>query len=146
MERGWNAYPYGNTYILAFLGMVTDAIPRMLIGDYQSLSTWYSSKFLSISYGAGFSIIAEGLVNFGPYFFWVPLFFIGAILSRVSFNLNDELKGVQDLSIFMKISITYCAIQGIRNTTLTSLKTFMFSTVVIYIATILLNSIRGRKA
>lgn len=146
MERGWNAYPYGNTYILAFLGMVTDAIPRMLIGDYQSLSTWYSSKFLSISYGAGFSIIAEGLVNFGPYFFWVPLFFIGAILSRASFNLNDELKGAQDLSIFMKISITYCAIQGIRNTTLVSLKTFMFSTVVIYIATILLNSIRGRKA
>ena len=144
MERGWNSYPYGNTYILAILGMITDAIPRMVISDYQSLATWYSSEFLSITYGAGFSVIAEGLINFGPYFFWVPLFFIGAILSRFAFDLKPGLQN-NSLNVFMKISITYCAIQGIRNTTLTSLKMFVFSTAMIYVLTVLLKSNLKRK-
>lgn len=145
MERGWDSYPYGNTYILSILGMITDAIPRMLISGYQSLSTWYSSEFLGIPYGAGFSIIAEGLINFGPYFFWVPLFFIGAILSRFAFGLNDGLRDTNSLNAFMKISITYCAIQGIRNTTLTSLKMFVFSTVMIYFATVIFKNLLGRR-
>lgn len=144
LERGWKTYPYGNTYLLAILGMVTDAIPRALINGYQSLATWYSSTFLSISYGAGFSIVAEGLVNFGPFFFWIPLFIIGAVLSRLAFSIDNNSQNNCEIDIFMKISITYCAIQGIRNTSLTSLKTFIFSTALIYVATLLLKGIRKR--
>ena len=145
LERKWDAYPYGNTYLLAFLGMVTEALPRMLINGYSSLSTWYSTKYLSISYGAGFSIIAEALINFGPMLFWIPLFIYGALFSRFFIVENTKETPNSEVSLFMKISITYCALQGIRNTTLVSLKMFIFSTVLIYVATYIFKSFRRNR-
>lgn len=146
IERGWNAYPYGNTYLLALLGMVTEAVPRMLIPGYSSLATWYSTKFLSISYGAGFSIIAEALINLGPVFFWIPLFVFGAVFAKYLIGSKSKKKVNNVISLFMKISITYCALQGIRNTLLVSLKTFFFSTALIFVATYVVKSIRKNRS
>ena len=146
MEVGWDSYPYGNTYLLALLGMVTEAVPRFLIPGYSSLATWYSTKFLSISYGAGFSIIAEGIVNFGPLFFWIPLFIFGFLFARILFGEKSKLSINNALSLFMKTSITYCALQGIRNTALVSLKTFVFSTALIIIAVYVFKSIRKNRS
>lgn len=137
-ERGWKAYPYGNTYLLGLIGMSTERIIFFFIPEYVSLATWYSRDYLGIDYGAGFSIIAEACVNFGPYYGMLMLAFIGVILGRLLFSrsINHE----DPLSLFFLIGTTYSVIQAIRNTTLVATKTWFFSTLLIYfVAKILLN-------
>lgn len=71
---GWNVWPYENTYILALLGMVTNKVIYFLDIPFSLISTWFSQDYLGLTYGAGFSIIAEALLNFGPYI--APLFMV----------------------------------------------------------------------
>lgn len=73
-KHGWDVWPYANTYILALLGMVSNSFIAILGLPFSLISTWFSQDYLGISWGAGFSIIAEALMNFGPYF--APLFMI----------------------------------------------------------------------
>lgn len=90
-KYGWDVWPYANTYVLAVLGMVTNKVIYALDIPFSIISSWFSQDYLGISYGAGFSIIAEALLNFGPLI--APLFMIllGYVISSLIFvdkNLN----------------------------------------------------------
>jgi oligosaccharide repeat unit polymerase len=71
---GWDVWPYENSYLLALLGMVTNQLIYLLGLPFDLVSSWFSQDYLGISWGAGFSIVAEAMLNFGPFF--GPLFMV----------------------------------------------------------------------
>lgn len=90
-KYGWDIWPYGNTYILAIVGMITNRIFSVIGVDFELLSSFFSQNYLNLSWGAGFSIVSEALLNFGPFF--APLFMIilGWIITRlIDLDLNIE--------------------------------------------------------
>ena len=58
--------------------------------EYIGLSTWFSQIYLDINYGAGFTIIGEALLNYGPYVAPFILIILGYIItSTIYINKND---------------------------------------------------------
>lgn len=132
VEHGWDIYPYGNTYILAIMGMITEKFITMLGIPYKSISQWFSQEYIGISYGAGFSIIAESLINYGPY---VSIFFLalqGYIFSKFLIVENIDIKK-EPVSLFLRVSTTSVLISAARNMILNTLKNWVFSVLIIYI-------------
>lgn len=82
-KYGWDVWPYGNTYILAMLGMVTNNLIYFFDIPFELLSSWFSQSYLGISWGAGFSIIAEALINGGLFFAPFILIIQGYLLSTL---------------------------------------------------------------
>lgn len=138
-EHGWGKYPYGNTYLLAILGMVTEKVIKFFIPNYIGVSSWFSQVYLGISYGAGFSMIAEALINYGPYVSIPFLMLLGTLYSRLIASSNIDINE-RPLAMFMKISGLYVMIYSVRNLILGSLKLFVFSTLLIYFAVKILKS------
>lgn len=142
-ERGWKAYPYGNTYLLGILGMVTERVISLFNSNYVSLSTWYSQDYLGIDYGAGFSIIAEACINYGPYLGMFFLLLIGWLLGK--FLFSRMISQSDPICLYMIIGTTYSVIQAIRNTTLVATKTWFFSTLLIFIIVKTILNLSRRK-
>lgn len=88
LQKGYDIYPYGNTYLLGLLGIITDKTIRIFKPEYIDLSTWFSEKYLNLTFGAGFSIVAEALINFGPYFAPIIMIFFGYIIAKIS-NITE---------------------------------------------------------
>lgn len=131
LKYGWGTYPYGNSYLSAFLGMVTERVIMLFQPNYISLSGWFSKSFLGISYGAGFSFVAEAIINYGPYLAAITLLIIGMIFSRLIFSIENVNYIKSPLKSFFFISTAYSMIQAIRNTLLVATKTWFFSTILI---------------
>lgn len=92
-KYGWDVWPYANTYLLAMLGMVTNKIIYILDIPFSTISSWFSQEYLGISYGAGFSIIAEALLNFGPLIAPLIMILLGYLISSLIFvNKNSNYK------------------------------------------------------
>lgn len=129
-------YPYGNTYLLSFLGMVTERITTFLNPDYQGVGSWFSQTYLGIKYGAGFSIIAEAIINFGFTGAYIVLFVIGIIVSKITnicyLNKSNSIRS------FICISVYSCMITMARGTLLTCLKHIVFSIIPIYVIMLIL--------
>ncbi|NTQ65432.1 O-antigen polysaccharide polymerase Wzy [Enterococcus faecium] len=81
IKQGWNIYPYGNTFFYGLITMPTSDIAKILNLNYQPISDWFSQTYLRISNGAGFSIIAEMLINFGPVFMMFFLYIFGMFVA-----------------------------------------------------------------
>lgn len=143
-EHGWGKYPYGNTYILAVFGMVTERVIKIFIPNYIGVSSWFSQVYLGIKYGAGFSMIAEALINYGPYSSIPFLFLLGVIYSRL-ITTNDVDVNEHPLTMFVKISALYVMIYSVRNYILGSLKLFVFSTLFIYIAVLFVRNYKKAR-
>ncbi|MBY0029984.1 O-antigen polysaccharide polymerase Wzy [Priestia aryabhattai] len=89
-KGGWTEWPYANTYVLAVIGMITNKLIYILGIPFELVSTWFSQDYLGITWGAGFSIIAEALLNGGPFFAPIILLIMGyAITSFIYINHND---------------------------------------------------------
>ena len=65
-KYGWDIWPYYNSYMLSILTMLTTKIATILDIPFGFIGSWFSQEYLKISYGAGFSIIAEAVMNYGP--------------------------------------------------------------------------------
>ncbi len=143
-ESGWGIYPYGNTYLLALMGMVTEKFIPFFVPDYVSVSYWFSHYYLKLNFGIGFSLIAEAFINFGPNIAIVFLLFIGMVysvfISSDHLNVNNN-----PLKVFLKICALNAMILSVRNYILGSFKQFIFSTLTIYILAILFFSIFKKR-
>lgn len=82
-KYGWDIWSYANTYLLAILGMITNKVIYALDLPFSLISSWFSQEYLGISWGAGFSIVAESLLNFGPYFAPIFMILLGYIISSL---------------------------------------------------------------
>ena len=147
IRSGWHIYPYGNTYILAIFGMVTEKLIKLFIPEYTNISAWLSQDYLGIkNSGIGFSLVGEAYENFGPYLSIISLFIMGVIFSRL-FTFTIEEKN-RSLIMFFKISTAYALINATRNQLLTSLKLWTFSTglilITLYVVTILKKQSKSR--
>ncbi|MCP8967836.1 O-antigen polysaccharide polymerase Wzy [Ectobacillus ponti] len=86
---GWDVWPYTNTYLLGILGMVTNKIIYILDLPFSLVSSWFSQKYLNISWGAGFSIVAEAVLNVGPFFAPMVMMVIGYLMTSMMY-LNGK--------------------------------------------------------
>lgn len=129
-------YPYGNTYLLSLFGMVTERINTFLNPNYRGVSSWFSQTYLGIKYGAGFSIMAEAIINYGVAGAYIVLFVIGSIVSKINnicySNKNNTIK------TFICISVFSCMITMARGTLLTCLKHIVFSIIPICVIMLIL--------
>jgi len=80
---GWTDWPYANTYLLAVLGMVTNKLIYILGIPFELVSAWFSQDYLGLTWGAGFSIIAEAILNGGPFFAPIILLIIGYVITSI---------------------------------------------------------------
>ena len=133
LRYGEKIYPFGNSYFHALEGMVTERVIMLFQPDYTSLSGWFSHTFLRITYGAGFSFVAEAIVNYGKYGGLIALIILGFIFARGFFSLESLDYANRPLKMFLGISTAYAMMQTIRNTLLVGTKTWFFSTILIYL-------------
>ena len=146
MQYGWDKYPYGNSYLLSIVGMITEKPLALLIPGYKSLSRWFSSNYLGIKYGAGFSFLAEALANYGPFFSLIAMFIIGVLFTKLMFFTENIDYEVEPIKSFFGLATAYAMIQSIRNTMLVSLKYWVYSTISILVMYYMLALINKHRA
>ena len=135
-------YPYGNTYVLSILGMVTDRIIKVFMPEYVGIGSWFSQHFLRISYGADFSIVAESFINFGYYFGVVFMILLGWVISK-AIAINQEESS--QIKLFFSAATCSSILSMVRGTSTSALKMFTFSTLSIYLLTFLISNVVGNK-
>lgn len=135
IQKGNNIYPYGNTYLLGLLGIVTDKTIKLFIPEYMDLSTWFSEKYLKLTYGAGFSIVGEALINFGPYIAPIIMALFGYVIVKVcNIAENDTCKK----KILALISF-HSFVMFIRGTFGYYIKEWFFTMIILYISYFIVN-------
>jgi len=106
--EGWNIFPYGNTFLYGLLTSPSDDLINILNLNYESLGSWFSQGYLGISNGAGFSIIAEVLLNFGPIFLPFFMFLFGIFIfwiTDIEYK-NPKTETVQILFCLITTAVT----------------------------------------
>ncbi|SDW69929.1 O-antigen polysaccharide polymerase Wzy [Kandleria vitulina] len=140
-------YPYGNTYLLSLPGMITDRIIQFFNPEYMNIGGWFSQVYLKlVGRGMGFSMLGEALVNYGLFLAPIWLLFMGIIMSKWVFP-SDAMKNL--FGKFFRISTCMMLMPLPRNTFLSTMKKWTFSTlsltVVIYVLGNILNRNRSRR-
>lgn len=115
VKYGYDIWPYGNTYINALLGMVTNSTLTIFGIPFKPVSSWFSQEYLGISYGAGFSIVAEALLNYGLIIAPIFMILLGYIISSLTFLDKESEIENQPLKIFFSISSMEIIINIVRN-------------------------------
>ncbi|WP_445002568.1 O-antigen polymerase [Exiguobacterium alkaliphilum] len=112
--NGFDIFPYGNSFFYGFLTAPSKDIIGILDLNYEPLGAWFSQQYLGISNGAGFSIVAESLINFG--LILTPIFMIlfGYILWIVT-DIEYENLNQNPLKIILCIITTSVLINISRN-------------------------------
>ena len=142
VKSGWNIYPFGNTYLLALPGMISKKLLLLFIPGYSGVSGWFSQEYLRITYGAGFSMIAEALINFGPYFCLVFLVGVGIVYAKMMYIHAG--RSMNLLFMFFQICTARMLFTTCRNTVTAGLKQWFFSTLSICVLIYLLHQLRKR--
>lgn len=136
------SYPYGNTYLLAIPEMITTRFITMFVPNYQGIGGWFSQSYLGITYGAGFSMIAEAVANYGRYFAPVWMLILGGMVGRV-ISIHPEEKN--EITLFFKSTTCLALLFLVRNSTVNALKRWFFTTIIIlFVVTVLSNRYRGK--
>lgn len=131
-KYGWNVWPYNNTYILAIFGMITNKFISALGIPFELLSSWFSQEYLGISWGAGFSIIAEAILNYGPVV--APLFMIlqGFIIASMIYIDKSICYRKRPLRFFFAAATLDSFINITRNELHPTLKNWFYGVVIFY--------------
>lgn len=137
MKYGWDIWPYGNTYVNAALGIITSRTMTIIGRPWAPLSDWFSQTYLGIPYGAGFSIVAEALINFGPLV--APLFMIvlGFMISSLTYLDRRNSISNNPMKIFFSITTMSFLVGVIRNHFLWITKSWFYGVVVFMVLIIL---------
>ncbi|KWW14056.1 hypothetical protein AS888_00550 [Peribacillus simplex] len=141
VKGGWDIFPYGNTYVFALLGIISERVISIFDIPYITLSSWFSQTYLGISYGAGFSIIAEALLNFGPFVAPLILLLLGYIITSAIYVETVNFKE-DPLRIFFAVTTASVCISIVRNTIQGTLKSWFYTTVIIYLLVLLYRSFK----
>lgn len=135
MELVPGIYPYrfGSTYLYAF----TSVIPNIGIWDIHpamvnaNLGDWLM-KVLSMSYGPGYSLVAESYINFGS-FGWVIFLLQGCIYSKI-FSSVDKNTAKSKMHLLCCILIFFNGvIMTTRNSFISTVRVFFYFVIPIYL-------------
>lgn len=103
VKDGWDIFPYGNTFLYGLVTAPSSKLIDFLNLNYESLGGWFSQTYLGISNGAGFSIVAEVLLNFGPVILLICMLIFGFTIGFVT-NINN-------LDIFQNpLKVLFCLV------------------------------------
>lgn len=145
IRTGWGLYPYGNTYILALFGMITEKGIKYFIPYYSNISGWLSQDYMGIKdSGLGFSMIGEAYENFGPYAFVIVLFVLGYIYSKIM-NTDNIDSNSESIKLFIKVTTAQVLITSTRNQMLSSLKMWTFSTGLVLLVYVFIKNYMTKK-
>jgi hypothetical protein len=134
IQDGWEVFPYPNTYFYAIIGMVSTRVISLLgLPFYGTVGDWFSQEYLGISYGAGFSIVAESLINFGPLFAPISMVVLGYIVSSLIY-LDSEIKyQYYPLKVFVAVTSLSFLIPLTRGQMLSVTKSWFYGVLIIVI-------------
>lgn len=126
VQYGWDIWPYHNTYLTAIMGVVSTKVFNLFDIPFSTIDSWFSHQYLGINYGAGFSIVAESLLNYGPVF--APLFMILMGYILISLSYLDKNVTIEDSSfkIFFAVSTMSAFIKIVRGDLHFTLKSWFF--------------------
>ncbi|MGH1089332.1 O-antigen polysaccharide polymerase Wzy [Bacillus mycoides] len=130
---GWDVWPYANTYLLAMLGMITNKVVYALNIPFVLPSTWFSQDYLGLSWGAGFSIVAEALLNAGPLFAPLILIVMGYLITSIIYVGKETNYKERPLKFLFVASTLNCFISLTRNELHIQLKDWFYGTIVLCI-------------
>ena len=145
MKKGRDIYPYGNTYLSAILGMVSSRVLGLLGVKQVLIANWFSQEYLHISYGAGFSMLAEAYVNGGYYGGIVYMFVLGCIHGRL-FRLSHNVSGNSSpLRVFLAAAGLNVMLGLIRGAVYLTLKQLFYGVFIVYITIKIVIRLTGKK-
>ncbi|MFP3888202.1 O-antigen polysaccharide polymerase Wzy, partial [Priestia filamentosa] len=140
-NSGWEEWPYTNTYLLAILGMVTNKLIYVLNLPFELVSTWFSQDYLGIGWGAGFSIIAEALLNGGPFFAPMILIIIGYIVTSTLYIDKVHNYKQNPLKFLFVTSTLHFFIPMTRNELHIQLKNWFYGVIVLILLIIMFKNL-----
>ncbi len=123
-------YKYGSSYLYS----LTSVIPNMGFWDlhpamkYGNLNQWLQDR-LDLSYGPGFSIVAEAYVNFGNlgFLFMLVLGYLFGMIFKI------DIKSVKNpVLIVLSIVLCYLIIKTVRNSFLATVRSLFYYILPIY--------------
>lgn len=135
------SYPYGNTIINSIICAITERIATIFNEQYVNLSTWFSKDYLKISYGAGFTFIAEILLNYNFYVLPIAAIMLGIIAAKL-FTAN---KKTNSKKIVLSGIGFLCIISACRGTMQNMTKSFIYSFVIYYLLITIIENRYQRK-
>lgn len=145
-KYGWDVWPYANTYLLAILGMVTNRVIYALGIPFSLISSWFSQDYLGLSWGAGFSIIAEALLNFGPLFEPIVMILLGYIITSLIYIDRGMNYKERPLRFFFVASTLHAFIPVTRNYFHLLLKDWFYGVLLLCIFILIIRSFVFRKS
>ncbi|QCJ44761.1 O-antigen polysaccharide polymerase Wzy [Bacillus sp. S3] len=126
----WN---FSNSYLVSILGMPTTKIPLLFGLDLVLIPNWFSQDYLKITWGSGFSLFGEALLNGGIYFAPFIILLIGFFISTLLFT-NKKLDFYSAPLKFFIISTSLQSLIGwSRGSSLEYLRNWFRGTIVIVI-------------
>lgn len=132
LMNGYNIYPYGNSYLLGILGIFSDKIVKIFIPEYVIMDSWFSQTYLQLNYGAGFSIVGEAILNFGPYVAPLIVMFIGYLFNLL-INNDKVIYEKNSKSILLCLCVSISLITMFRGILAYSIKMFLYQVIFFFI-------------
>ncbi|MGW5979650.1 O-antigen polysaccharide polymerase Wzy [Bacillus mycoides] len=145
-KYGWDVWPYANTYLLAILGMVTNKVIYLLDIPFALPSAWFSQSYLGLSWGAGFSIVAEALLNAGPFLAPPVLIIVGYLVTSMIYVDKTMNYKERPFKFFFVASTLHYFIPMTRNELHVQLKDWFYGLLVLCILVLILNNIPFRSS
>lgn len=145
IQYGWDIWPYGNTYLNSILGLVSSKIFSLFNVPFETVSVWFSQKYLGISYGAAFSIVAEPLINYGPII--TPLFMVlmGYIITSLTYLDKYVNIDKHPLRVFFCVSTMSAFLPIVRNHSHYVLKYWFFGVLIYCILIYFMNGFLKKR-
>ncbi|EOV9526572.1 O-antigen polysaccharide polymerase Wzy [Bacillus cytotoxicus] len=143
-KYGWDVWPYANTYLLAVLGMVTNKVIYFLDLPFTLPSAWFSQHYLGLSWGAGFSIVAEALLNAGPFFAPLVLIVIGYLVTSMIYVDDTMNYKKRPFKFFFVAATLHYFIPMTRNELHVQLKDWFYGLLILCIFILILKNLLFR--
>ncbi len=139
LNRGNEIFPYSNTYLTAILGAVSSRFLGLFDIKQVLIANWFSQDYLGITWGTGFSMIAEAYVN-GGYIGGLIYMYIWGVLHGKLFEMtNDRYFKVSPMRMFVTTAGLNVILGFIRGSLYLTLKemfygVFILSLIIIFLA------------
>jgi oligosaccharide repeat unit polymerase len=134
-------WDYSNSYLVAILGMPSTRIPALFGLDIILIPNWFSQEYLNISWGSGFSLFGEALLNGGIYYAPIIILLIGFFISTVLYTSRNMNFYNAPLRFFVIVTSLHSLIGWSRGSSLEYLRDWYRGTIVIVIIIWILSQI-----
>ena len=127
------AWRYGNTYLTAFLGVISTRLLSFLDIPFVLVDNWFSQDYLGISWGTGFSMIGEAYLNGGFYLAPIIIFLLGLIIGSILY-INKNIDLLKNPMKYYFVAVSLSIVIGLsRGTIYLYYKQWFYSVLFVYV-------------